>query len=182
VVHEGELRDAPLFRPSGELKVYAVNFREQIKVDIYNSDGSFNQAALRELDRVFRCKRTGDAKQVDPRLYELLGMIYDHFGGRRLELVSGYRNQRRTTSFHYHATAADIRVDGVAPSAVHAFVATLDSGGMGIGMYPRAGFVHVDVRPPPSYRWVDNSRAGSRDPGKLPPRRARVKRTAARRR
>ncbi len=30
---------------------------------------------------------------------------------------------------------------------------------MGIGIYPRSQFVHIDVRPPPSYRWIDYSAA-----------------------
>ena len=41
---------------------------------------------------------------------------------------------------------------------------------MGIGLYPRDGFVHIDFRAPgqPSYRWTDRSRGASRDPGKNP--------------
>ena len=35
------------------------------------------------------------------------------------------------------------------------FAETLDTGGMGIGLYPRGQFVHIDVRPLPSYRWID---------------------------
>jgi len=40
---------------------------------------------------------------------------------------------------------------------------SLDGGGMGIGIYPRSGFIHVDYRAPgePSYRWTDYSGPGS---------------------
>ena len=38
-----------------------------------------------------------------------------------------------------------------------------------IGIYPRAGFVHVDVRPPPSYRWTDFARSDPDNPDKRPP-------------
>ena len=34
---------------------------------------------------------------------------------------------------------------------------TTGTNGMGIGIYPRGGFVHIDVRSPPSYRWTDYS-------------------------
>jgi hypothetical protein len=34
---------------------------------------------------------------------------------------------------------------------------------MGIGLYPRAGFVHVDIRPEASYRWTDYSPPGKGD-------------------
>ncbi len=94
----------------------------------------------------------------------MLSRVYDHFG-KRIELVSGFRNQKRTSSFHFHGSASDIRIPGVPDSELHKFVASLDSGGMGLGIYPRAGFVHVDVRPEPSYRWVDYSPPGTSDMG-----------------
>ena len=45
------------------------------------------------------------------------------------------------------------------------FCELMDTGGMGIGIYPHAGFIHVDIRPEPSYRWVDYSPPGSSDMG-----------------
>ena len=41
---------------------------------------------------------------------------------------------------------------------------------MGIGLYPRSQFVHIDVRSPPSYRWIDNSPPNSNAAEKRPPR------------
>jgi uncharacterized protein YcbK (DUF882 family) len=90
----------------------------------------------------------------------MLSRVYDHFG-KRIELVSGFRNQKRTSSFHFHGSASDIRIVGVATADLHKFVETLDTGGMGIGIYPRAGFVHIDIRPEPSFRWVDRSPPGT---------------------
>ena len=89
----------------------------------------------------------------------MLSRIYDHFG-KRIELVSGFRNQKRTSSFHFHGSASDIRIPGVSDKVLHKFVQSLDTGGMGIGIYPRAGFVHVDIRPEPSYRWTDYAPPG----------------------
>ena len=94
----------------------------------------------------------------------MLSRVYDHFG-KRIELVSGFRNQKRTSSFHFHASASDIRIPGISDTELHKFVTSLDSGGMGIGIYPRAGFVHVDIRPEASFRWVDYSPPGSSDMG-----------------
>jgi len=105
-----------------------------------------------------------------PRLLVILSHVYDHFGKRRIEVTSGYRNQRRTSSYHFRGSATDIVVPGVKPAKLRAFVETLDSGGMGIGLYPRAGFVHVDVRPPPSYRWIDYNPVDHSDPARRPPR------------
>ena len=168
-VPAGQLRREPLARPSGHLRLYSVNFHEEVEVDLYNSDGSFNEAALDQLNHFWRCRRTGTEKPIDPRLFELLSHLSDHFGGKRLELVSGFRNQSRTSSYHFHGSASDVRILGVSERQLHEFVKTLDSGRMGLGLYPRAGFIHVDVRPDPSYRWIDYSPPG--DNGGRPKRR-----------
>ena len=55
------------------------------------------------------------------------------------------------------------------PKKIRDFAATLDTGGMGIGWYPRAQFVHIDVRPMPSYRWIDGARPNPNSPDKRPP-------------
>ena len=159
-----ELRDEPLDKPSGKISLVAVNFGEKVDVQLYNEDGSFNDDAIDELNHLWRCKRTDTEKSIDPRLFEMLSRVYDHFG-RRIELVSGFRNQQRTSSFHFHGSASDIRIPGVPDKVLHKFVESLDAGGMGIGIYPRAGFVHVDIRPEPSYRWIDYSPPGSSDMG-----------------
>jgi uncharacterized protein YcbK (DUF882 family) len=159
-----ELRGDPLDKPSGHIELYAVNFREELTVDLYKEDGSFDEDAIDKLNYLFRCKRTDTEKAIDPHLFEILSRVYDHFG-KRIELVSGFRNQKRTSSFHFHGSASDIRIPGISDTELHRFVASLDTGGMGLGIYPRAGFIHVDVRPEPSYRWVDYSPPGSQEMG-----------------
>ena len=161
-VSESRLRTEPLPEPSGELWVYAVNFREEVKVDIYDDDGELDATALAQLDDLFRCRRTGEERAVDPRLYEVLSVIYDQFGQQRIELVSGFRNQPNQGSRHFHASAMDIRVPGVSTKKLYEFASSLDQGGMGIGLYPTSGFVHVDWRAPgeKSYRWTDHSGPG----------------------
>jgi uncharacterized protein YcbK (DUF882 family) len=153
------LRTEPVPKPSGDIWLMVENFREEVRVNIFRPDGSFDDAALAKLDEAFRCKRTGEQRAVDPRLYQTLSVISDHFGGKRVDLVSGFRYQRNEGSRHYHASAMDIRIEGVSQRELYEFAESLDPGGMGIGIYPRAGFVHVDFRAPgdASYRWVDKS-------------------------
>jgi uncharacterized protein YcbK (DUF882 family) len=170
VVSDSELRTSPLPPPSGNIRIYSINYKEEIQTNIYNSDGSYDLVAAKEIAHVFRCRRTGEEHEIEPRLLTILSHVYDHFGDRPLELLSGYRFQRKTTSNHFHGTAADIRVSGVRPRDLRTFVHTLDSGGMGVGFYPRVGFIHVDVRPAPSYRWIDNSRSNPDAWDKQPPR------------
>ena len=170
VVPESALRKEPLGMPSGDLELRMNGLDESVKVNIYNQDGSYNVESLRSLDHVLRCRRTDDEKPIEPRLFTILSHVYDHFGGKPIDIVSGYRNQRKKTSNHYKGTASDIRIQGVSPKKLRAFAETLDTGGVGIGLYPRSGFVHIDVRPPPSYRWIDYSPPGSNNSEKRPPR------------
>jgi uncharacterized protein YcbK (DUF882 family) len=163
------LRPAVPPRPSGNLHLFVLATRESLKVNIYNDDGSYNVESLRAVSHVLRCKRTDAEKDIEPRLLTVLSTIYDHFGGKPLQIVSAYRNQRRTTSYHFHGSASDIRIPGVKPPKVRDYAATLDAGGMGIGLYPRADFVHVDIRPPPSYRWIDYAKSNPDNPDKAPP-------------
>jgi uncharacterized protein YcbK (DUF882 family) len=170
VVAEESLRQEPLKRPSGNLHLVFPGVKDEVEVNIYNADGSYNIEALEEASHVLRCRRTDAEKPMDPQLLMLLSHVYDHFGGKALEIVSGYRNQRKQTSNHFKGTASDIRIAGVAPKKIKEYAETLDGGGMGIGIYPRSGFVHIDVRPPPSYRWIDYSPPNSNASEKRPPR------------
>lgn len=171
VVPEDQLRTEPLPRPSGNLAVESVaNPSDTAEVNIYNPDGSYNPQAIEAINHVLRCRRTDAEKPIDLQLLTILSAIYDHFGNRPLQIVSGYRNQRKQTSNHFKGRASDIRIAGVAPKKIRAFAETLDRGGMGIGIYPRSQFVHVDVRPPPSYRWVDYSAPNPNAREKQPPR------------
>jgi uncharacterized protein YcbK (DUF882 family) len=170
VVPEERLRLTPPARPSGNLHIYVLATHESLKVNIYNEDGSYNIEALHGVSHLLRCKRTGAEKEIEPRLMTILSTIYDHFGEKRLEIVSGFRNQVRTTSYHFKASASDIRIAGIKPIKIRDYADSLDAGGMGVGLYPRSEFVHVDVRPLPSYRWIDYARSDPDAPDKRPPR------------
>ena len=145
---KSRLRTEPLARPSGNVWLTAENLAEEVKLNIYKPDGSFDEAALAKLDDLFRCVKTGEARAVRRELYEQLSRIYDHFGGKRVVLVSGFRFADRNSSRHYHASAMDIRIPGVSINAMYRYAESLDGGGMGIGLYPTSGFIHVDFRAP----------------------------------
>lgn len=169
VVAESKLRPVPPAAPSGNLHLNVLGTGETLKVNIYNEDGSYNIESLKAVSQLLRCKRTDDVKDIEPRLMTVLSHVYDHYQ-KPIEIVSAYRNQQRVTSFHYQASASDIRVPGVQPKKLRDFVDSLDAGGMGVGLYPRSKFVHVDVRPLPSFRWIDYSASDPDSPDKRPPR------------
>ncbi len=166
------LRTAELDKPSGDIWLHAENLNEEVKLNIYKEDGSFDDASLAKLDDLFRCVKTGEVRAVRAELYEQLSRIYDHFGGKRVELVSGFRFAERDSSRHFHASAMDIRIRDVSIREMYNYAESLDQGHMGIGLYPTSGFIHVDFRAPgePSYRWTDFSGHGGGKKKKAPAR------------
>ena len=169
---KSQLRTEPLDKPSGEVWLRAENLGEEVKLNIYKQDGSFDEGSLAKLDDMFRCVKTGEVRAVRRELYEQLSRIYDHFQGKRIELVSGFRFAERNSSRHYHASAMDIRIPGVSINEMYRYAESLDAGGMGLGIYPTSGFIHVDFRAPgePSFRWTDYS--GHSGPAKAPAKKA----------
>lgn len=157
---KSQLRTEPLEKPSGDIWLKAENLGEEVRVNIYKQDGTFDDAALAKLDDLFRCTKSAEVRAVRAELYEQMSRIYDHFEGKPIVLVSGFRlSGEHDSSRHYHASAMDIRVAGVSYRDVYNFAATLDMGHMGLGIYPTSQFVHIDERAPgePSFRWVDYS-------------------------
>jgi uncharacterized protein YcbK (DUF882 family) len=110
-----------------------------------------------DLDRAAHLLRaaTGDEHPVDPRTLALVYRIQTHFDAPEIRVVSGYRVPRpRSHSNHGKGRAIDLIVPGVADEDVAKFVREM--GFVGVGVYPRSQFVHVDIRPR-SYFWVDTS-------------------------
>lgn len=102
-------------------------------------------------------------KKVDPGLAERIATLSSHFatqkGPAAIEVISGYRPGSKG-SYHSHARAMDIRVQGARNEDVVAFCKTLND--TGCGYYPNSGFVHVDVRDPGTghISWIDASGPG----------------------
>jgi LysM repeat protein len=101
---------------------------------------------------------TGDHPGPPDRLLRLLVDVSNTFGGRPIQIVSGYR----TTSFfrdsrHKTSQAVDFTVIGVPNASARDYLLTLDS--VGVGYYPNSTFLHLDVRPH-STRWIDYAGPG----------------------
>lgn len=105
----------------------------------------------------FKCKDNSRVIVLDKALVELLEKVRAHFK-RPVVINSGYRtvqyNSRLPNSSpksqHTLGKAADIRVTGVAPVNVYAYLNQLYPNSHGLGIYNT--FVHVDVREKKS-RW-----------------------------
>jgi uncharacterized protein YcbK (DUF882 family) len=153
------IRTTPLEKPSGNLNIKAANQGVELKVALYKKDGSFDQASLAKLDEMFRCLATGEIRAINTDVYEQLSRIQDHYEGKQIEMYSSFRYTDRSSSRHYHASAVDFKIPGVSIYEIKKFAETLDTGHMGLGIYPSGQFLHIDVRAPgePSFRWTDYS-------------------------
>lgn len=98
---------------------------------------------------------------IHPRLIELMAKVSDHFGGRPLMIVSGFRHyspaQYTAHSNHNQGHAVDFRVQGVPNPILRDFCHTLQN--VGVGYYPNSSFIHLDVRSVGT-RWTDASGPG----------------------
>lgn len=136
---------------------------ERREVQLVDSDGRVLEEGLEVLSELLQ-RNEDDTRAVDanPRLAILLARISDHFGGRPIRIVSGFRpsgGRTRESSRHTKGRATDIRVNGVPHRVVWEYCRRIDHAGC--GYYPRSTFVHVDARRLRT-QWVDWSRPGRR--------------------
>lgn len=146
----------------GVVKLTRVATRERLTMRLLNTRGRVRPAAQERMARLLRDRRTGAKHRIHPTLLRLLTRISDHFGGRRMYIISGYRDadaHRFTSgeSRHTEGRAIDFRVAGVPNKVLRNYCRRL--GSVGVGYYPRSTFIHLDVRSEPGY-WVDQSRPG----------------------
>jgi LysM repeat protein len=146
-----------------------------LQMRLLDNSGRAKADARRRLSDLMRHRQTGAKRLPDPRLLQNLTRVSDHFGGRRILIISGYRKPggyTRDTSRHTMGQALDIRIPGIPNTSLRDYCRTLPR--TGCGYYPRSTFVHVDVRTSSAY-WVDWSRPGEAPtyarPGDGPPER-----------
>jgi uncharacterized protein YcbK (DUF882 family) len=139
--------------------IWAVREGEQFRIRVMDRRGHISDAALKEFARMARQGNT--THPPDPRLVALVALVSDHFGGKTIEVVSGYRAytpaQYTPHSNHNYGKALDFRIEGVQNEALRDFCRTLRNAGC--GYYPNSTFVHLDVRDTKAY-WVDWSHPG----------------------
>lgn len=133
---------------------------KRTRVRLRKRSGQIHPWGRKVLARLMRSRRNHKIKRPHPRLVKVLALISDHFGGRPIHIISGYRpagGYTKESSRHTSGRALDIRVRGVSNRALSDYCRRLSN--VGCGFYPRSTFVHVDVRRR-SAHWVDWSRPG----------------------
>lgn len=144
---------APLdARGRPKLVLENINTKERVELEALGDGGGFSEADRARATSVLRGDRAADAELLD-----LLYRLQRHFDAPCVRVVSAYR--AGGASQHARGRAADIVIPGVDDAKLAAHARSL--GGTGVGLYPKSGFVHVDVRESPHY-WVDSSGPGER--------------------
>lgn len=134
---------------------------ESMTLQLVNKKGKLVPGVLPRMARVMRFGKLNIEHPIDTRLIQLVAQVSDHFGGRTIEIVSGFRPKTPTQytphSNHNVGKAIDMRVAGVPNEVVRDHCRTYKN--VGVGYYPNSLFVHFDVRAKSTF-WVDLSKPG----------------------
>ncbi len=138
-----------------KLSVYNAHTKEYFS-SVYWEDGKYVPEALTALEYMFRDHYNGAEKPIDKKLLNLLFAMQKRLRtDRPFHLISGYRSPATNArlrkrmrgvarrSLHMYGQAADVRMPGESLKKIKKAARELQSGG--VGYYPRANFVHVDV-------------------------------------
>jgi uncharacterized protein YcbK (DUF882 family) len=147
----------PEGRPSLVLEI--INTGERVELAPSRDDGGFSTEDIERAAHALRDHKVDKECTPDARLLDLAYQIVVHFHAKALRIVSAFRTPPRRHSRHGTGHAIDMVVPGTRDADVAQFARSL--GFVGVGLYPRSGFVHVDSRDR-SYFWVDSSGPGQR--------------------
>ncbi len=144
----------------GVVHIHRLATTEEVDLKISDGGGKVSANTLKSFEKMMRSPG-GPTHPIEPRLVSLLGVVSNHFGSRKIEVVSGFRpytpTQYTKDSNHNHGKAVDFRVVGVPNEVVRDFCRSLKS--TGCGYYPNSTFVHMDVRETSAF-WIDYSKPG----------------------
>jgi uncharacterized protein YcbK (DUF882 family) len=142
--------------------LYHVNHRETLRLRLADGSGKPVRGLQGQMNRFLRCHYTNKQHAMNPRLTRLLYEIGQHYAGRRIEVVSGYRHPKfakNPHSPHKQGLACDMRVAGIKNTELRDFFRQRFKS-VGVGYYPNSSFVHLDVRRGASAFWIDYSGPG----------------------
>lgn len=151
---------APSGPPPTHLVLVSLNSGERVELEAHGEHGGFSARAAEEARWLFRERGSGRSHPIEPKLLDTLYRIQRHFGAPLLRVVSGYRAPKPGShSNHGRGRACDFVVPGASDKDVAELARA--EGFRGVGIYPKSGFVHVDIRDR-SYFWVDTSGPGKK--------------------
>ena len=146
--------------PSGTVSLFRVATQERLKLAMTDARGRVKPQAGARMARFLRPRNSTKQRRPDARLLALLTEVSQHYKGKTIQVMSGYRVAGGYTSResrHTKGAAMDIRVEGVENRQLCDYLRHFRN--VGVGFYPYSSFVHFDVRDKNAY-WIDMSGAG----------------------
>ncbi len=146
----------------GRAELYRIATQQKLLISLVDTRGRVRGQAPAQLASFLKPRNSNKMKPPQKRLIALLAQVSDHFGGRRIQVVSGYRLAGGYTSHdsrHVSGAAIDIHVDGVPNRQLCDYLRHFDD--VGVGFYPNSTFIHFDVRDRNAY-WIDVSGPGQK--------------------
>lgn len=146
----------------GRVQLYRVATQKSLTITLADARGRVRSGVPDQLARFLRPRDSKKTKAPHKRLLSLIAQTSDHFGGRKLHVISGYRlaqNYTKHESRHVQGAAMDFRIEGVPNRALRDYLRHFDD--VGVGFYPNSSFVHFDVRDKNAY-WIDMSGPGQK--------------------
>jgi uncharacterized protein YcbK (DUF882 family) len=123
---------------------------------VYWQEGKYVPHALADINCILRDFRTGEVKEIDIDLLDLLfALLQELESPGPLHIISGYRSRETNSllnimsrgvvkdSLHIQGKAIDIRLPGRELKTLRRAAVGLQRGG--VGYYPFSDFVHIDV-------------------------------------
>ncbi len=145
------------------VELHAPATKERITVWLPTEVEEVDDELLEQMRNLMRCQRTGRTHQIDARLVAALGQVAQHYPGKEIEVISGYRvGHGAKNSKHFHGRAIDFRVVGVPAHVLRDHLWNAFEDQVGVGSYRGRSFVHLDIRPGEAKIGWDQRRVGSR--------------------
>ena len=136
-----------------KIRVVNVETKERAEVQLITLFGTINNRSRQILSKMLGPKEMDRTVMLHPRLLLMLQRVADQFPRRTLEVVSGCRlDATGADDVHSLGRAVDFRVSGIKNEELYEFVKNLPN--CGTGFYPKADFVHLDVRED-TVTWTD---------------------------
>jgi uncharacterized protein YcbK (DUF882 family) len=143
---------------SGKLHLENLRNKKEAQVSLLNKDGSLNDAAFIEVDRVFGFPTKEKGEHISPRLLFMLSYFVDHVApGKKIVIESGYRSpdynekisreggNAAKTSTHMDGMALDFWIDGISGKNLWQTVRSMNC--CGVGHYG-GKTIHLDAGRP----------------------------------
>ena len=137
------------------LSFYNTHTREKLQT-CYFKNGALCPDSLSQIDHILRDHRTGDTKEIDRMLLDLLFVLRKKLKtDEPFHIISGFRSPKTNAllrknssgiaknSLHMVGQAIDIRIPHLPLKHLRKTAMDLKAGG--VGFYSDSNFVHVDI-------------------------------------